>query len=173
MMTNMTRPAINGDGHASLQRLDSVPSGFTAVNGDGQKNSSRRSEDSSKNSTTLQEKSALLPKSSDSGPTFSQVSPHGWRANGRNLSEIAADSPFDDDNESRKRKRSGSKGLERESDTRPDQPRSAGAQSPKRRMTNIDSAIDLTSPQKPSATPAPSNSERVRTDSDASVAITR
>lgn len=144
-MSLMTETSLNGlSTHGqSMGRTDPSSSGFTAVNGDRQSSASFRPDDSGKGSAEGHKEGAP-----DNVSSPVQYHSHGWRADER-TSYTHQHEP----RESKKRKRSGSAGAEPERDARSNQQYDNATEPPNRRTTNLDSAIDVSSPA--NATPAP------------------
>ena len=134
-------PPVEGDPqHAlSLPRSGRQPTSFTAVNGDSQGNPPVRPVDAIKSASTNNE------STNDTIAVATQLSLHGWRPNTDSMLDVSTNN---------KRKRSPSPNRNhnnhRQGETNDD-----GRESPKRRQTSafVDSAVDLTSPDKESQPP--------------------
>jgi len=147
----VTQSSTNGNGHDLLQRSEPTPTGFTAVNGDKQRSSSFHSREPSRQPTAQRENHAIESTPTIPVPAAAHFHSHGWRADSRTMSEHPVDSPLDEPTNAKKRKRSDLEGAEAEGDVRSGHAYGSGAESPKRRMTNMDSAIDLSSPDRSTA----------------------
>ncbi|TKA81557.1 hypothetical protein B0A55_02996 [Friedmanniomyces simplex] len=134
--------AANNDKHtthgAPMTRIDTGSSGFTAVNGNSHK----------VGYIEPNEKSTALGTQTDCNTEASKLSlnsqyrSHGWRPDVQGTIPPQQEAP-----DARKRKRSGSGGVDIPGVGGVGQPRVDNAHSPKRRIRFIDSAVDLTSPE--------------------------
>ncbi|KAK4575378.1 hypothetical protein LTR86_001232 [Recurvomyces mirabilis] len=121
-----------------MSRLNTVTSGFTAVNGDGQKTTPYSSTGGSKPITDSEHSSRIHWDQ----PTASDSPAHGWRPSGGSTYP-----PQLDGGDPRKRKRSDSAGDASPAMLVISQEQTDGDHSPKRGVLTLDSAVDLTSPE--------------------------
>lgn len=141
-------PMVSGDGSTarSLTSDATEPNGFTAVNGDNYSSGSFRLDGSAKQ--------YMQPYVGDGGnarrhgPVNSNFHTHGWRPDDRSNQEAYSYAQPRELSPPRKRKRSSiSVNVDNAEENRGLTASADGGGSPKRRATsNLDSAIDLTSP---------------------------
>lgn len=130
---------------------DRSSSGFTAVNGDGQRHSSFRPDDS----INVHAMPEAHPGSAEHSISPMQFHTHGWRDRVTESTE---------NTEPAKRKRDDEHAKSRsERQSRPEQPYDIATGSPKRRLMTLDSAVDLTSPEDTfHGSTGPSNERRLQ-----------
>ena len=137
---------VNGDAPRGLPlAATNVPSsGFTAVNGESQRTTSFRPEEVRQSITSPDNDSAHK-----AGPGAPPFHAHGWRPDERSSAERRTDSQRQETATSNKRKRSDPTDAEGEDDAQQHAGSGEGRQSPRRRITTtLDSAVDLSSPEK-------------------------
>ncbi|KAK6388132.1 hypothetical protein LTR65_008140 [Meristemomyces frigidus] len=133
-----------------MGQSDAPSSGFTAVNGDRQTNVSFRPDETKKDNGTDHDHAAQLPPGKD--PSSVQYHSHGWSLDGtgkyRQADGYTTHRRSPESTESRKRKRSYPAVAENGKPTQSIETHDNIAESPKRRATNMDSAVDVSSPVK-------------------------
>ena len=129
----------------AVARSDPPSTGFTAVNGDSQRSTSFRPDDAIGLPTTSNDNNYIY----GSITMASGINSHGWRPDERSAPEKRAEISRDDRSTSHKRKRPHPKVVDPGDDFHRSESHGDGRSSPKRRvMPLLDSAIDLTSPER-------------------------
>jgi len=130
----MTAPPLNGSSpqRLAMGRTEPPASSFTAVNGEVRRSSPSHSDIRN---------GKPAPTAPDDATSPVQFHSHGWRSESQ-----PSQGTHRDNVDRKKRKRTNSLTVEPGQTSQPEQGDRNGPDSPKRRMTNMDSAIDVSSP---------------------------
>lgn len=146
----MPSPALNPTttNEPEVHSSEAPALGFTAVNGESRNLSITRVDGPSRKALSDQDYRDSTEVDTEISHSPVQYHCHGWRADSH-----SSYPPRRDSLETRKRKRSDSICTNVPREVQGHQPNDDRTGSPRRRMTNMDSAIDLSSPDKASQVP--------------------